>query len=157
MTTQNEIIAFTDGSYIREKDQCGYGIHYPNGEYIDVSKPFTKLPKTNQRAELYAIYKVIKQVNKSDENLNIHIYTDSEYSIKSLTIWIKTWIKNGWINSKNKPVENQDIIKKINELIESHKGKIKFTFVRSHTGKKDFESINNDIVDKLAKEGSEKN
>ena len=152
-----EIIAFTDGSYIREKDQCGYGIHYPNGEYIDVSKPFKKLPKTNQRAELYAIYKVIKQVNKSDENLNIHIYTDSEYSIKSLTIWIKNWIKNGWINSKNKPVENQDIIKKINELMGSHKGKIKFTHVRSHTGKKDFESINNDIVDKLAKEGGEKN
>jgi ribonuclease HI len=151
-----EIIAFTDGSYIREKDQCGYGIHYPNGEYTDISKPFTKLPKTNQRAELYAIYKVIKNVNKSNANLNIHIYTDSEYSIKSLTIWIKNWIKNGWINSKNKPVENQDIIKKINELMESHKGKIKFTHVRSHTGKKDFESINNDIVDKLAKEGGEK-
>ena len=156
MTTQNEIIAFTDGSYIREKDKCGYGIHYPNGEFEDVSKPFIKLPKTNQRAELYAIYKVIKKVNKSDEKLNIHIYTDSEYSIKSLTIWIKTWIKNGWINSKNKPVENQDIIKKINDLMENHKGLIKFTHVRSHTGKLNFESINNDIVDKLAKEGGEK-
>ena len=156
MTTKNEIIAFTDGSYIRDKDQCGYGIHYPNAEFEDISKPFTKLPKTNQRAELYAIYKVIKQVNKSDEKLNIHIYTDSEYSIKSLTIWIKTWIKNGWINSKNKPVENQDIIKKINELMDNHKGYIKFTHVRSHTGKLNFESINNDIVDKLAKQGGEK-
>jgi len=155
METTKEIIAFTDGSYIKDKDQCGYGIHYPNAEFKDVSKPFVKLPKTNQRAELYAIYKVIKNVNKNNEKLNIHIYTDSEYSIKSLTLWIKTWIKNGWINSKNKPVENQDIIKKINNLMVNHKGLIKFTHVRSHTGKLDFESINNDIVDKLAKQGGQ--
>ena len=30
-------------------------------------------------------------------------------------------------------------------------GNIEFKHVRSHTGKKDFDSINNDIVDALAK------
>ena len=149
-----EIIAFTDGSYIKVGDRCGYGIHYPNAEFKDVSKPFTRLPKTNQRAELYAIYKVIKTVHKQDKNLSIHIYTDSEYSIKSLTIWIKKWIENGWKNSRKADVENQDLIKKISTLMEEHFGVIKFTHVRSHTGKKDFESINNDIVDKLAKDGA---
>jgi ribonuclease HI len=152
----SEIIVFTDGSCIKSKSNilCGIGIHYPNGEFQDVSKSFIKEPKTNQRAELYAIYKAIKTISHADKNLDIKIYTDSEYSIKSLTIWIKNWKKNNWVASTGKPVMNQDIIKKIDKLIEEHNGKIKFQHVKSHTGKTDYESIHNDIVDKLAKNGT---
>jgi len=151
----SEIIVFTDGSCIKSKSNilCGFGIHYPNGEFQDISKPFLKEPKTNQRAELYAIYKSIKTISEKDKNLDIKIYTDSEYSIKSLKIWIKNWKKNNWIASTGKPVMNQDIIQKIDKLIEEHTGKIKFKHVRSHTGKTDYESIHNDIADKLAKNG----
>ena len=150
-----EIIVFTDGSFIRSKnnqaDLCGYGIHFPNGEFADISKKFTKNPLTNQRAELYAIYKAIKIITNTNKDINIKIYTDSEYSIKSLTLWIINWKKNNWIATTGKPVMNKDIIEKIDKLIEEHNGEIKFQHVRSHTGKKDFESIHNDIVDKLAK------
>jgi ribonuclease HI len=150
----SEIIIFTDGSHIKPKDLCGYGIHFPNNEFNDISKPFTKKPLTNQRAELYAIYKAIKIVTKYDKNLDIKIFTDSEYSIKSLTVWIKNWKKNNWISSTGKPVLNLDIIQKIEKLMEEHNGKINFQHVRAHTGKNDFESIHNDITDKLAKQGS---
>ena len=150
----SKIIIFTDGSHIKPKDLCGYGIHFPNGEFKDIGQAFTKVPLTNQRAELYAIYKAIKIVNKHNDNLNILIYTDSEYSIKSLTVWIHNWKKNNWISSTKKPVMNQDIIKKIDKLIEEHVGKIKFKHVLAHTGRTDFESIHNDITDKLAKQGA---
>jgi len=152
----SEIIVFTDGSCIKAKNNnlCGYGIHYPNGEFPDIGKKFIKTPLTNQRTELYAIYKSIKTIHKYDVNLDIKIYTDSEYSIKSLTIWINNWKKNNWIASTGKPVMNRDIIEKIDKLISKHNGKIKFQHVRSHTGKSDFESIHNDIVDKLAKDGA---
>lgn len=149
-----EIIIFTDGSYIKKRNLCGYGVHFPNAEFEDIGKSFKKEPRTNQRAELYAIYKAIKIVTKHDKNLSIQIYTDSEYSIKSLTIWIKNWKENNWISSTKKPVMNQDIIKKIDKLMEEHNGKIKFNHVRAHTGKTDFESIHNDITDKLAKQGA---
>jgi ribonuclease HI len=149
-----EIIIFTDGSHIKPQNLCGYGIHFPNAEFEDIGKPFTKEPRTNQRAELYAIYKAIKIVTKHDNTLDIKIYTDSEYSIKSLTIWIKNWKENNWISSTKKPVMNQDIIKKIDKLMEEHTGKIKFHHVRAHTGKTDFESVHNDITDKLAKQGA---
>jgi len=150
----DEIIVFTDGSYVKQKNLCGYGIHFPNGEIPDVSKPFTKGEKTNQRAELYAIYKAIKIVNEYNNNIKIKIYSDSEYSIKSLTIWIKNWKKNNWISSTGKAVMNQDIIRKIDELIKNHNGEIIFHHVKSHTGKKDYESIHNDIVDKLARQNN---
>jgi len=148
------IIVFTDGSHIKPQNLCGYGIHFPNGEFKDIGNPFTKSPLTNQRAELYAIYKAIKIVSQHDKNMNITIYTDSEYSIKSLTIWIHNWKKNKWITASKKPVLNRDIIEKIDNLIQTHLGKINFIHVRAHTGKKDYVSIHNDITDNLAKKGA---
>jgi ribonuclease HI len=147
---------FTDGSFFKRNGitYCGYGVYYPNGEYKDISKPFTKEPLTNQRAELYAIYKGIKKVNKKDINVDIKIYTDSEYSINSLTKWIKKWEDNNWKTSNNRVVMNKDLILNINNLMKSHRGEIKFQHVRSHTNNKDFKSINNDIVDRLAKNGA---
>ncbi len=149
-----QIIVFTDGSYIKNKDKCGYGVHFPNKEFKDLARPFTHLPKTNQRAELYAIYKAIYIINKKDQNLDILINSDSEYSIKSMTIWIKNWKKNNWKSFTGKNVLNQDIIKKIDELMEKHNGKIEFKHVRAHTSQQDYDSIHNDITDTLAKEGA---
>ncbi len=148
------IIVFTDGSYMRQGDKCGYGVHFPNKEFKDISRSFTHLPKTNQRAELYAIYKAIYIINKKDQNLDILINSDSEYSIKSMSIWIKNWKKNNWISSTGKPVLNQDLIKKIDNLMEKHVGKIQFKHVRAHTSQQDYDSIHNDITDKLAKDGA---
>jgi ribonuclease HI len=150
----NKIIVFTDGSFISKLNKCGYGVLFPNKEFKNISRKFTHEPLTNQRAELYAIYKAIKRVNDSDINLPIKIFSDSEYSIKSLTIWIKTWKKNNWKSSTGKSVMNQDIIKDIDELMTTHKGRIEFQHVRAHTGKQDTDSKNNDIVDKLAKDGA---
>lgn len=146
------INVFTDGSYIKGK-YCGYGIHFPEKELNDVSKKFTHYPLSNQRAELYAIYKAIKKIKNNIKFDRIKIYTDSEYSIKSLTIWIKKWKKNGWKTANNKDVLNTDIIKKIDNYLETLDGKIEFIHVRSHTNKKDYFSLHNDIADKLAKGG----
>ncbi len=149
-----EIIVYTDGSHIKPSNKCGYGVHFPNGDFPDISRPFIHLPRTNQRSELYAIYKAIKTVQERDKDLNISIYTDSEYSIKCLTEWIKKWKNNDWKSSSGKSVMNQDLIKKIDSIMEAHTGKIKFTHVRAHTNKLDYNSIHNDIVDKLARSGA---
>lgn len=137
---------FTDGSF--KKDHCGIGIYFPKKEFPNVSLKFTIEPLTNQRAELYAILVALKLV-ESDVNLkkqDVVIYSDSEYSIKSLTIWIKKWKLNNW--NKN-TVKNQDLIKPIDQLLS--KLNVTFKHVRSHTGKTDRLSIGNDYADKLAK------
>lgn len=160
MNNKKNIIIFTDGSCIKKRGKdplCGYGIYFPNKEINDVSKPFVIGEKTNQRAELYAIYKGIKLTKNNVSFDYINIYTDSEYSIKSLTEWIKNWKKNNWKNANNKDVANQDIIKKIDKYLQKYKGKIFFHHVRSHTGKTDYKSMGNTIADKLATEGAKKN
>jgi ribonuclease HI len=151
-----DIIVFTDGSYIKARsgDLCGYGIYFPNGELDNIGNPFIHKPLTNQRAELYAIYKAVKMITEKLVFGKAHIYTDSEYSIKSLTIWLPSWEKNNWKTANKKPVKNLDIILAIYKILKSHPNKFYFYHVRSHTGKADFMSQSNDIVDKLAKTGA---
>lgn len=147
---------FTDGSCMKKKTDiyCGYGVYFPNGELSNISKKFTIKPLTNQRSELYAIYRGIKKITTNFDFSTIMIYSDSEYSIKSLTIWIKNWKKNGWLTAQKKTVLNVDIIQKIDTIMEKYKNKIKFTHVKAHTGNQDILSKNNDIADKLAKDGA---
>ena len=149
---------FTDGSCIRRKKiLCGYGIHFPNKEIPDISRTFTREPLTNQRAELFAIYVALILISKKiilDKRDKIIIYSDSEYSIKCLTVWIHDWIKKSWILSTGKVVKNQDILKPIHEIMNKFKCGIEFVHVRSHTNKKDYESIGNKIADELATRGA---
>lgn len=154
---KTDIIVFTDGSSLNNAAIIsfgGIGIHFPNGELDDISEPFMLKPITNQRSELYAIYTAIDKITTELEFNTITVYSDSEYSIKSLTEWIPNWKKNGWKNSMGKPVKNRDIIEPLHQMIERYPNRIKFKHVRSHTGKKDFESIGNDKADKLAVNGS---
>jgi ribonuclease HI len=153
------ITVYTDGSCLKSggKIRCGYGIHFPNEELKDVGKPFLHDPLTNQRAELYAIYKALKKITENLEFDTISIYSDSEYSIKSMTVWIKNWKKNNWKTAGNKDVLNQDLIKKIDKILTEYPKKISFTHVRAHTGGTDEHSIGNDKADKLANTGALKN
>lgn len=153
---------YTDGSFTKLSDnkyKCGYGIYFPGKELKNVAAPFTigKITDgkiTNNRAELHAIYQSIISVIKHYTFDLINIYTDSEYSQKSLTVWIETWKKNNWKNAKKKPVDNQDLIKKIDKYLQRYKGKINIQWVRAHTKKQDMYSIHNAMADKLAAKGA---
>jgi ribonuclease HI len=151
-----ELIIFTDGSHTKKNNQAGYGVYFPNKELADISEKFTLKPITHQRAELYAIYKALVKATRMKVK-SIMIYSDSEYSIKSVTLWINNWKKNGWKTTAGQPVKNLDIIKPIDEMITSFKGTIKFQHVSAHTKGTDKLSICNDVADALAKRGAQKN
>lgn len=149
-----QIIVFTDGSHIKGTNKCGYGIYFPNKELPNVSRSFDHPPITHQRAELYAIFKAIYYITKKLTVNKIIIYTDSKYSMDSLTVWIKKWKKNNWKTVTGSPVKNVDIIREIDNQISNFKGKIEFIHVSAHTNKQDFLSISNHMADVLAKAGA---
>lgn len=151
---------FPDGSCIKskgKKNKCGYGVYFPDDRFENISRVFTHEPLTSPRTELYAIYKGILQIRKITKNTGINIYSDNEYAVKTFNIWLKDWKAKGWKTSGNKIVANQDIIKKIDKLISKHKAPINFIHIYSHTNKKDYFSLSNDIADKLAKKGALEN
>ena len=122
----------------------------------------------NQRAELVAIHEGLKKVRtyivdvlhdgtevlEKNEEIELNIYTDSEYSMKCITTWSKTWERNGWMSSKKQPVKHQDIRKPLiatyKELSKMLGFNISINHVRSHTGKKDSISKGNEEADDLA-------
>ena len=152
---------FTDGSCMKtkEKMKCGYGIYFPNGEIPNISRKFVYGDKTNQRAELFAIYVTLIIVKKMLSCKEITIYTDSMYSMKCITEWIPKWIQNNWKTSTGKNVMNQDILKPLYDIYKKiiPNTTIRFVHVPSHTGNKDFKSLGNDKADKLATLGSNRN
>ena len=157
--SNSTLIIYTDGSLVKKGSNiyCGYGIYFPNHEYKPISRKFTHEPITNNRAELYSILKSIiianiinlERIKNNQEPIKlVKIYSDSEYSVKTFNEWLPKWKKN------KKEYKNSDIINEISTLIDIVQFKIIFTHVRAHTGKKDFHSLSNDIVDELAKKGA---
>lgn len=61
----------------------------------------------------------------------ITLHSDSAYLINSFNQgWMERWVKNGWLNSKGNPVENQDLW---NELLELSKiNQVKWVKVKGH-------------------------
>jgi ribonuclease HI len=121
---------FTDGSAIKSKTKGisgGYGIFFGVDDKRNVSERL-RVPKiTNNVAELTAIRECLKILSHKKKYI---IYTDSEYSIKSITLWSKNWIKNNWKTTTGKDVKNKELIVEILDLLE--KIDVKFVHVRSH-------------------------
>ena len=110
-------------------------------------------PQTNNRGELLAILKAIeKAVSSFDASeVGIHVFTDSDYSRKCLTIWIPGWIQKNWKTSEGKPVANRDLIESISSKLLQFQS-YTITHVRAHTNGDDELSKNNHIVDRMAVE-----
>lgn len=161
---QQEILeVFTDGSCInngkKNNVKAGIGAFFGHGSDMNISKPFDIPPLTNNRAELYAITSALKMIRKKEREIHksdifykkIIIKTDSDYSIKCVTKWIKNWKKNGWRNAKKNPVLNKDLIVELDHLLSKkrYKNRVQFEHVRGHMGIE-----GNEQSDRLAKNGA---
>jgi ribonuclease HI len=105
--------------------------------------------QTNQRAELMALKRAL---DICPLNRNTTIFSDSNYAIKCVTEWCKNWMKNGWLNSSRKPVENRDIIEDVIERIDERtaaKVLTKFSWLKGHAN-----DPGNVAADELAVKGA---
>ncbi len=146
---------FTDGSFKKKNGigKAGIGIFFGDNDPRNVSKLLDIDSPSNNKAELTAIKTALK-ITKND-NIPCIIYSDSEYSINSVTKWYKNWIKNDWKTSTGKDVKNIKIIKSIIKYLDGRQ--VEFIHVRSHTNepsnkntRKYFEWYGNDQADHLA-------
>ena len=120
------ILVYTDGSFRDNLGGYAAVVLSDNDKYNIYGR--VPLKQTNNVAELYAIYMTLSLIPNDD----IVIYSDSQYSIKSLTVWIHTWMQNGWKTSTRKPVANQELVMDIYHLMGSRN--IVFKHVLAHTG-----------------------
>ncbi len=149
---------YTDGSSINNGKagaRAGVGVYFGEKDERNISTRLEGDIQTNNRAELTAILLALEIIISTEKytEQEIMIFSDSDYSIKAITVWIHNWIKNNWKTANKQPVKNRDIIENIYKLVDTIP-KLKFIHVRAHTGKTDEDSIGNDFADKLANEGA---
>lgn len=100
------------------------------------------LNATNNICELLAIINACKAVG--DKPGPHTVYSDSSYCINCYKQqWYKKWIKNGWINSSNRPVANRDLWEELIPYFEN--SNFDFQKVKGHAS----DEWNN-YVDKMA-------
>lgn len=139
---------YTDGS--ARGDKVSYGgwaaIIEKDDQIIDILKG-NKHPSTNNEMELTAIKNAILYIEKIQKSLfgdSFVIYTDSNYSLQSVTNWYKQWRVNGWKNSKKELVKNKELIQEIIDLLERNTY-ISIEKVKGHNG-----NIGNEMADDYA-------
>ena len=142
---KNSIQAWTDGSKLGKgpKGPTGAGAMIIHTDNLSTSHHLTYHlgESTNQAAELWAIGGALETIrnDKIESNTEIHIFSDSDFSIKCLT---------GIYNSK----VHYNIIKHIANLIDYFpRNSVHFHHVAGHAG-----IMGNDIADALANKGAQR-
>ena len=141
---ENKFTVFTDGSALNNKSEApaGWAVYIPRVKKL-LSKPMIG---TNNQAELeamrYALWFIKMHLPEYKiEDKMIYVFSDSEYVINTL-------------NNKWKAKENLAKIKVCRMLVQDmveNGYNIEFIHAKAHTKKKDFISLNNDIVDQEAR------
>lgn len=148
--SNNSFIIYTDGACKNNgsvKAKSGIGVHFSHRNKIninDISEKVITDKHTNNKAELKAILRALELCYNNSINEKIIIYTDSDYSIKCITLWYPEWITQNRIENR----KNIEILHEINNYYS--KLDVEFIHIRSHTGLKDEHSLGNEIADNLA-------
>jgi ribonuclease HI len=175
MNFQESDYIFTDGATLNnglKNAKGGIGVFFKNN---DKRNYYNKLPKkygiaTNNKCEMYAILKAFeiyfecyeRDILKKTKIKNLIIFSDSNYTIKSLSIWINKWRFNNWKTISGTDVKNRDLIEIIDYYINRYSKYINIIFlhVKAHTKSPNkinkieyFKWNGNNKADKLAKKG----
>jgi len=130
-----KIIAYTDGSAVasgRLKGNGGFGTYFPDllGEKKAFSAGYldTKTGRMEQRALLYAIKAIPK-----DLECELEVYSDSQYVVKTFTEKrLEKWIENNWM-SYGGSIANVDLWKRIKKELDNRKKlKLSMIWIKAH-------------------------
>ncbi len=142
--TGDAVNVFTDGACKGNPGVGGWGVllHYgPRKRELCGGEAHT----TNNRMELTAVIRALEALNRK---CRVRLHTDSKYVQQGITEWIHAWKKRGWKTSAKKPVKNEDLWRRLDELVQGHE--IEWLWVRGHNG-----HDGNERADELANAGVE--
>ena len=130
---------YTDGACRGNPGPGGWAALLRMGDHereLSGAEPLT----TNNRMELLAVIRALEALKRS---VAARLYTDSEYVRRGVSEWLPGWKARGWRTADKKPVKNQDLWQRLDELAINHR--IEWHWVPAHSGVPD-----NERVDRLA-------
>ncbi|MGW0825353.1 ribonuclease H family protein [Streptomyces sp. NPDC002845] len=82
---------------------------------------------TNNVAELTALERLLTAI---DPAVPLEVRMDSQYAMKAVTTWLPGWKRKGWKTASGKPVANQELVARIDELLDGRS--VEFRYVPAH-------------------------
>jgi ribonuclease HI len=133
------LIIHTDGACRGNPGPGGWGVLLDwNGTLKELSG--AEAATTNNRMELTAAIMGLAALKRPSVAT---VQTDSQYVIKGITEWLPSWKARGWRTADKKPVKNQDLWEKLEQIASPHT--LKWQWVKGHSG-----DPGNERVDELA-------
>ena len=132
-------VIHADGACRGNPGPGGWGVLLScNGTHKELSgaEPAT----TNNRMELTA---AIMGLGALKRPTRVTVQSDSQYVIKGITEWLPAWKARGWRTADRKPVKNQDLWERLDQVAGTHT--IDWVWVKGHSG-----DPGNERVDELA-------
>lgn len=100
---------------------------------------------TNNRMEMMAAITALEALKR---RCDVILTTDSKYLRDGIQRWLPGWKKKGWKTSTRQPVKNEDLWRRLDELVSKHN--IDWRWVKGHSGHEE-----NERVDRLARDAIE--
>jgi len=119
---------YTDGACKGNPGVGGWGaLLSSNGRTRELfgGEPLT----TNNRMELTAVIRALEALKRE---CRVRLHTDSKYVQQGISEWIHAWKKRGWKTADKKPVKNEDLWRRLDELAAQHD--IEWLWVKGHAG-----------------------
>jgi ribonuclease HI len=134
-----QLIIHTDGACRGNPGPGGWGVLL---SWNDTCKELSgaEPATTNNRMELTA---AIMGLTALKRPTLATVQTDSQYVIKGITEWLPAWKARGWRTADRKPVKNQDLWERLDQLAGQHT--LRWQWVKGHSG-----DPGNERVDELA-------
>ena len=107
---------------------------------------------TNNRMELTAVIRALEALKRP---VPVRVYTDSQYVRRGILEWVGAWKARGWRTADKKPVKNQDLWERLDELAAAHS--IEWHWVPGHAGVPGNERVDrlaNDAIDAMRPDSS---
>ncbi|EGV35480.1 ribonuclease HI [Neisseria weaveri] len=137
------VFLFTDGACKGNPGAGGWGVLMRYGSH-EKELFGGEAETTNNRMELTAVISGLEALKRP---CRVAVYTDSQYVKNGMESWIHGWKKNGWKTAAKKPVKNDDLWKRLDELVALHQ--VDWVWVKGHAG-----HAENERADALANQGA---
>lgn len=139
-----EVIIYTDGASRGNPGPGGWAVVLMTDKQV-VELAGRRDGATNNQMELEAVVQGLAYALKHFKDSSVVLHADSAYVLNGISSWLDGWVRNKWITSTKKPVENKVYWQKLLTLRDALGRNLHLVKVAGHSGHE-----YNDRCDELA-------